>query len=852
MGGGRKLISLWLCSLALTACTDTLDEADVPKPLSVAVNARDITARAPIHGTALPDASNIGISLVAEDGTPYDGVTYDNLKYTATGTAPDQSWSTTNVPTLSSSPAKLVAYYPWAENTYYSAVPVETDTQTDYMYSQWLTGLSNAKPNANIVMKHALTAVRVALVKGDFTADVDVSSVSVKSLAFATAGVMDATTGALSALTGIGDAVTVAADFPLTAQATNVEVMAVPDVSVSFGVTTVTTQIGDRKYSVNINFTESYKQGYIYTYTLTLNNTGMEVTSVAVTPWEEGTTDAGDLVMANDQYIVDIAVQADAYTYTHNILGFAGTVNWGDGTTTVYGETSRGIDDGETSVTNYPTHTYTTAGTYRVVATGMATALNSTSASKCITDIIKIGGDMGITTMEAAFQGQTKLTEIHAGIFDELSDVDNFRNVLKDCSTITALPEGLFDKCTEIVCLEGFAAYCTKLSIIPDKLLYKLKKLTKAGGGLRSTAITYIPEDFFYYNKEIVDLGWFYHKCSNLTGSIPENLFKNNSKIENLAGIFSECKNLTGIIPSNLFVNNPEILNINQLFYDCSNLSGPIPENLFFNNEKIWNMTYVFCRTFNNSTEQVEIPAKIFQNKPALTTLERAFYEAKKIKPFIPAGLFDECPELTSLSEIWWGSSIGGATIPEGLLDNNTKLENMQQTFGGCKGTVPAGLFDNCPDITNFKNIFSSCTELVLPEGLFDKCTKVTTFENAFWGTSFADPLPENLFRYNTEVTNFNLTFARVVGLTSIPISIFDYNRKARYFKNTFACFGTITGESPYTTIKVDGNDVKVHLYERSSYPEHFTAPASYTGCFNTAWDNVTDIEAIKTANWYN
>ena len=355
-----------MCSLALAACND--DDSIIDRTggnnLQVEVSAK-FNSRAPIHGTALPDASNIGISLVAEDGTLYDGVTYDNLKYTAAGTAPDQTWSTLNIPTLSSTPAKLVAYYPWAENTDYSAVPVETDTQTDYMYSQWLTGLSNANPNANIVMKHALTAVRVALVKGDFTADVEVSSVSVKSPSFATAGVMDATTGALSGLTGIGDAVTVTADFPLTAQATNVEVMAVPDVSVSSGVTTVTTQIGDRKYSVNINFTESYKQGYIYTYTLTLNNTGMEVTSVAVTPWEEGTADNGELgVVLDNKYIVEIEIEDPNIVYAHNVAGFTGTIDWGDGSTTTYDQ-----------LIGWPSHTYATAGKYTVTAIGQCMVL---------------------------------------------------------------------------------------------------------------------------------------------------------------------------------------------------------------------------------------------------------------------------------------------------------------------------------------------------------------------------------------------------------------------------------------------------------------------------------------------
>ena len=588
-----------MCALALAACTDTLDEAAVPKPLSVAVNARDITARAPIHGTALPDASNIGISLVAEDGTPYDGVTYDNLKYTAAGTAPDQSWSTPNVPTLSSSTAKLVAYYPWTENTDYSAVPVETDTQTDYMYSQWLTGLSNANPNANIVMKHALTAVRVALVKGDFTADVDVSSVSVKSPAFATAGAMDATTGALTELTGIGDAVTVAADFPLTAQATNVEVMAVPDVSVSSGVTTVTTQIGDRKYSVNINFTESYKQGYIYTYTLTLNNTGMEVTSVAVTPWEEGTQDAGDLEVDNG-YIVSVDIPENDYMYVHNVQLFTGTIDWGDGTTEVV--------DNETCAE----HIYSSAGEYIISCYGIFNQNSSGNAkinskiyvyknntkiscTKRINKIIHIGGEMGLNDMSDSFNGQELITKLSPGLFDGLEEVEYWCFAFED-TNISQIPAGIFDKCT------------------------KVKRY-----------------------------GYTFRNC-------------------------------------------------------------PITE--------------------------------------------------------IPAGLFDYSPLVESFMYCFSGTNI--TEIPAGLFDNNPLVDRFSCTFAGCTGLTS------------------------IPEGLFDNNTKVTTFASTFDGCS------------------------------------------------------NLTGESPYTTINVDGNDVKVHLYERSLYPEHFTAPTSYKKCFmgDTGLTDYADIPA--------
>ncbi len=756
-----------MCSLALTACTDTLDEAAVPKPLSVAVNARDITARAPIHGTSLPDASNIGISLVAEDGTPYDGVAYDNLKYTATGTAPDQSWSTPNVPTLSSSPAKLVAYYPWAENTDYSAVSVETDTQTDYMYSQWLTGLSNANPNANIVMKHALTAVRVALVKGDFTADVDVSSVSVKSPAFATAGSLDATTGALSALTGIGDAVTVAADFPLTAQATNVEVMAVPDVSVSSGVTTVTTQIGDRKYSVNINFTESYKQGYIYTYTLTLNNTGMEVTSVAVTPWEEGTTENGDLTVEepDDKYIVEIKVDEAGTNYIHNLIDFTGTINWGDGTTTVYEEN-----------TEWPTHIYATAGEYTVVTTGNVGILKSyyfinplslnsrfskiDGKSNLITRIIEIGKECGIRDIESGFIGQDKLTVINEGVFDGLQNIQDISGTFSGCTALTSIPEGLFDNCPNVTDFGAMFNGCIKLTSIPEGLFDNCKKVK-------------------YFNTA-------FGGCTGLT-EIPEGLFDKCTEVKGFDDTFRECKSITEI-PEGLFDNCPEVTNFYGAFWGCSGLTS-IPKGLFDNNTKVTN----FENTFRSCT--------------GLTS--------------IPEGLFDKCNEVTTFGYTFCDCAKLTGSIPVGLFDNNTKVTEFDGVFKGCKSIteIPEGLFDNCPEVTSFNWIFCGCTGITeIPAGLFDKCTEVTLFNSAFENTA----------------------------ITEIPTGLFDNCTKVLAFAGTFSRCTALTGESPYTTINVDGEDKKVHLYERSLYPEHFTAPKYYSKIYYNC-TGLTDYGNIPT-----
>ena len=148
--------------------------------------------------------------------------------------------------------------------------------------------------------------------------------------------------------------------------------------------------------------------------------------------------------------------------------------------------------------------------------------------------------------------------------------------------------------------------------------------------------------------------------------------------------------------------------------------------------------------------------------------------------------------------------------IEPGALDGCTEVTNMEGLFGFTNlQTIPQGLFDNCTEVTNFFGVFYCCSSLTeIPEGLFDKCTEVTSFQSAF---------------------------ASCHGLTSIPIKLFDNNTKVTSFYGAFTYCDKLTGESPYTVINIDGENVKVHLYERANYPEYFTAPTelgrTFEGC---------------------
>ena len=467
--------------------------------------------------------------------------------------------------------------------------------------------------------------------------------------------------------------------------------------------------VDGRKYNTAVEVSEAYKQGYIYTYNLTLDNTALNVSAVAVTPWEEEiSVEAPEPVAEDDQYIVEVTIDSDNYTYIHNIVNFVGIVDWGDGTQTTY----------DTQTTRV-SHIYNTAGKYLVVCSGKATAINSIeirqqNASTCdISKLIHIGGEMGITSMMAAFKGHVKLTEIPEGIFDGLTEVTSFGNT---------------------------------------------------GNGY---------------------------------------------------GCFGGCKSITEI-PAGLFDNCPEVINFQYVFYQTGITS--IPEGLFDNCPNVTN----FNCTFSGCTGLAEIPEGLFDYNTKVTTFASTFDGCKSITE-IPTGLFDKCPNVT----------------------------NFSSTFNGCTGLtgIPTGLFDNNTEVTNFSNTFIRSGIIEIPEGLFKNNTEVTNFSGAFSDCYGITSIPAGLFDNNPEVTNFGGTFWKCNSLTSIPTGLFDKCTKVTNFGGTFKYCSKLTGESPYTIINIDGEDKKVHLYERSLYPEHFTAPTSYGNCFSTC-NKLTDFAEITAAGW--
>lgn len=279
----------------------------------------------------------------------------------------------------------------------------------------------------------------------------------------------------------------------------------------------------------------------------------------------------------------------------------------------------------------------------------------------------------------------------------------------------------------------------------------------------------------------------------------------------------------TGItrIPDGLFDHAVNAETFDDTFFECENLEY-IPEGLFSNCTKVKS----FYRTFYGCTKITEIPATLFANNKEVEKAEATF------------------------------ARTGITAIPEGLFDSFTKAYNFQAAFSGCEKleNIPESLFAKC---TSLKYVgmsaardtyymaqggcFNGCKSLKsIPAGLFANNPGLEDAGQAFYQCDALTEVPASLFANCKELKYVDGTFGYIDNLTTVPVSLFDNNRRIITFRETFIQCRKMTGESPYTM----AGENKVHIYERSNYPEEFVNPDQNYDCFEGC-ELLDDYEAI-------
>lgn len=228
----------------LAACNSDDTDLQMVQPLQLCVSTGVSESRAVVDGWFLPEGGQLGVSLVAADGSAYDGKSYNNIPYTATGNGYDtpQTWSCTGsvVPSLSTTLGKAVAYYPYNESvTDLTAIPIETASQTDYMYSGWYSYLYYATPKANLTMNHAMAVIKAKIKKETLGSYTQLVSIQITGDMIGSSAILNATDGSLSSISGLGEPILVLREDGLNIIEDDVyltvEMLVIPDSSITEG-----------------------------------------------------------------------------------------------------------------------------------------------------------------------------------------------------------------------------------------------------------------------------------------------------------------------------------------------------------------------------------------------------------------------------------------------------------------------------------------------------------------------------------------------------------------------------------------------------------------------------------------
>ena len=341
---------------------------------------------------------------------------------------------------------------------------------------------------------------------------------------------------------------------------------------------------------------------------------------------------------ANTTFMFSLSAAGDFY------------VDWGDGTIEHIVRTNN------TSYTEY-SHTYTSAGTYTIGFSGLATGYGyGTLGFMCVSNAPLVAGIDG--SLGAIFP------TIGNGGTD--STVPSFDSMFDYCENLTGpIPSGLFNGVT------GSRDFMF-------------------AGMFRHTGISSIPAGLFSGitgGHTSVFAGTF-NSCPNIT-SIPSGLFSNVSTPG--TNLFESTFGGTGItsIPSGLFSNISGVAHgmFMSTFGNCTSLES-IPSGLFSGVSATGNSTadahLMFAHTFIGCTSLTSLPDTLFGtinasgvNKEDM--FKDMFKNSSSLSGYVPKTLFANITDTTNntlMTDIFSGTNVATSCSSYGLTEYTTGFES--------------------------------------------------------------------------------------------------------------------------------------------------------------------------------
>lgn len=415
-----------------------------------------------------------------------------------------------------------------------------------------------------------------------------------------------------------------------------------------------------------------------------------------------------------------------------------------------------------------------------------------------------------VTNLEYIFF-KTGVDKLSKGTFEGLTGVKTMGAVFYDCLNLSEIEEGVFDGLSAVKSFKYCFSGCTSLRSVPAGLFRGLTTAYEFISTFENTALESIPVGLFADARDYssADFSYMLAGCQNLK-TVPAGLFDKFTTVTSPGFKYTFAHSGIESIPAGLFAKNTKVSSgFENTFYYCEALKtieGPI----FPESSSVSSLAY----TFAGCTALKALPEGLFDSLAASKTKFTATFALCTSLETLPNGLFAKNTLATNFTNAF-NSCTALREIPEDLLGVNEKVGYVTSMFESCHSlkTIPAGLFAGCPAITSFEATFALCSSL--------------------------ESVPAELFRAigtKTSSITFAECFLDCVSLKSLPASLFDTVRRINYIDKCFSGCTSLTGESPYTVVtNAEGEEVKVHLYERTrgdDFPNAPTSSSAHTDCF--------------------
>ena len=808
-------------TITLAACTD--EDDSIPSssgtPLQVQVSTAQPKTRALIESTTLPEGSIIGVSLVKTGGGDY-GKGYPNVPYTATGTGESQTWAAqAGEITLSSEKGTLYAYYPYSNQiTDIKKIPVSTETQTDWLYALPVDEVSDAKPQADIVMNHALSAVRVLVNRGSYTGTGALTEVTLTGEGYATSAMLDGATGELSETKGQGTAqrmtVSQTLDPSVYAQTDFILIPTGQDKPMTVALT-----VDGRTKTVDIP-AWTMQQGYMYKIYLTADESEIEFKDISTDQWSFG--DDGSIVIQGDGYKVNV---------TGNLEGIAFSTQKSQGTVSVkavpvnYGEyinhpTTQGtaeivmaedrkaairditvtdmqsdvdiIFDGTTQYVIRSTHDIAAAGATRVIGSGFTTskirylvvdgqkvevpADANYTFQQAGTHTVDYIMDSEVNSLAYMFRSVPKVVEVDFSAYNG-SKVTSLLSLFESCPTLTRVQAAGTDF-TAVTNMKAAFAKCTALTEM-DFSGWKLKSVTNIHDlFLQSTALTTVNVKAFE-TSPLVDFGGAFCKATALKTVTGLNGW-NVSNVTVCHGLFNGCSALEDFGDLNNWntanwtgteMSGGRYCGIREFFNNCSSLKKIDLHG--WDVGKVYNCYAVFNGCTNLETLNITgwtvksaiSLGNMFNACDSLRAVDVSSFDTSNVTNM--GAMFKFCRKITQLdvsnfntSKVTDMGGMFGRCVSLQKLDlsnfDTSNVTDMQQMFLGCGALQELDLsnFDTS-NVTNMGQMFYSIGTLKYFDISSFDTSNVTDMGGMFHYVSLAGGKTLDLSHFNTaKVTN--------------------------------------------------------------------------------------------------